>query len=137
MKKLIAVLVSLAFVVCLVSCGNIGTYDDGFEDGYDEGYLDAKLEFEDDYSHGYKDGCNESYCIDSDAHEYNVQVVIEAAEDYAREHTGWSVYEAWNSIGIYHDGVDPDGFDLPTEEEYRQCVDTLVLYCEYLEGELP
>ena len=63
MKKLIAILVPLALVVCLVSCGNIGTYDDGFEDGYDDGYSDARFEYADDYSEGYHEGISRAKAV--------------------------------------------------------------------------
>lgn len=131
MKKFIAILASALLLMCLLSCSYRGTYDDGYEDGYDEGYFDAMIKFEDYYDRGYGNGYNEG----SDDREYDIRNSLEAAEDYARDQTGWSVYEAWNSIMIYHDGYDPDGFPLPTKEEYRQCVETLVLFCEYLDNE--
>lgn len=138
MKKFIATLSIIVFTGCLLlSCDSEMTYDDGFDAGYDQGYWDASIEFDGDYSRGYEDGYSEGYWIGSSDHGYNSHEILEAAYDYAREKTGWSVYEAWNSILIYHAGTDPDGFAIPTKEEYLQCVNTLVLFCEYLEGELP
>lgn len=90
-------------------------FDDGYSEGYDEGYLKG-------YDWGYGDGYNE------------VQDVIYDATDYARKKTGWSVYEAWSNVSMYRTGVDPYGYGLPTKEEYLQSVDTLVLFCEYLDN---
>ncbi len=134
MKKFAVIIAILIFVLYPLSACDERTYDKGFEDGYAEGYFDSQSEHQDDYSRGYDDGFTEGFWMGVDDHK---SIIIEEAAEYARTKTGWSVYEAWNSIGIYHEGVDPDGFELPTEEEYRECVETLVLFCEYLEGELP
>ena len=131
MKKSLVFLILIFVAALLISCGNNGYYDQGYEDGYAEGLSDGRLEaelelydkrFEAGYDIGYDDGCGEA------------RLVIEAADDYARKQTGWSVYEAYNNIMIYHDGVDPDGFPLPTKEEYIECVETLVYFSEYLDN---
>ena len=118
----------LSSVFFLLSCGQVKTYDDGFEDGYSEGRLDAVLEFQDDYARGYEDGYSEGY--DDSKIEFALNL-IEEAEDYAKDRTGYTLYEAWNDILIYNDR--PDGFDIPTEKEYRLCVETLVYFCAYLD----
>lgn len=129
-KKFIAVLTVSVLALCILSCSYRGTYDDGYEDGYVDGYSDAESEMqyniEDEFSKGYDRGCDDAY-----GETYNA---IEEAEEYARSQTGWSVYEAWNNIRIFNDGVDPFGYDLPTKEEYKQSVETLVLFCEYLDS---
>ena len=129
MKKVIATLAVLIALCSLPAC-SVKTYEDGYEDGYVDGYLDAEFEmeyladeeFHEGYDIGYDDGHDDVY------------YVIEEAEDYARNQTGWSVYEAWNNISIYNDGVDPYGYTLPTEEEYLQSIETLVIFCEYLDN---
>ena len=130
MKNFITILTASALALCILSCSYRGTYDDGYEDGYVDGYSDAESEMqyniEDEFSKGYDRGCDDGYGEVYDA--------IEEAKEYARSQTGWSVYEAWNNIGIYNDGVHPFGYDLPTEEEYQQSIETLVLFCEYLDS---
>ena len=133
MKKFITIIASFAFVACLLSgCqieGYNDGYDEGYDDGYNDGYSDAEFEigylseeFFDGYEAGYDDGYAEVY----DA--------IEDASYYARAQTGWSVYEAWCNISIYQEGVHPYGYELPTEEEYLQSIETLVLFCEHLDN---
>jgi hypothetical protein len=129
-KKFIAVLNVSALALCILSCSYRGTYDDGYEVGYVDGYSDAEAEMQynikGEFTKGYDSGWD-----DGNEEVYNA---IEDAKEYARSQTGWSVYEAWNNIRIYNDGVDPFGHDLPTEEEYQQSVETLVLFCEYLDS---
>jgi hypothetical protein len=96
-------------------------YDAGYYDGYEEG-RHTGLDI------GYEEGLEDSEKADDLASE------IEAAYDYAREQTGWSVYEAWNNIGLYHDVYDSNGHPLPTYEEYMQSIETLVYFCEYMDG---
>lgn len=108
---------------------------DDYEIGYDAGYSDARSKYEDDYSRGYDDGYSEGYCMGSSDlfHECELTDTVYKAYEYARDNTSWSVYEAWNNILIYHDGYDPYGYDLPTEAEYLQSIETLVYFCEYLD----
>ena len=134
MKRLIAVLVLFTFAIFLMSCSYEGHYDDGYGDGYIDGYSDAEFDMQyvleeellDYYDAGYYDGYDDGYD--------EVYNAVEEATAYARSQTGWSVYEAWNNISIYNDGVNPYGHDLPTEEEYRQSIETLVIFCEYLDN---
>lgn len=127
MKKVI-VIIAVLIALCSLSACDIETYDDGYEDGYSDGYSDAEFEMEylmeeeflDGYDIGYDDGYGEVFNA------------IEDAADYARDQTGWSVYEAWSNISLYQEGVHPYGYDIPTEEEYLQSIETLVLFCEYL-----
>ena len=139
MKRPLVFLFLLFVAVSLISCGSNGYYDQGYEDGYAEGLYDGHLEkelelYDDRFESGYDIGHEEGYYTGYDDGYEEARLVIEIAGDHARDQTGWSVYEAWNNIGIYHDGVDPDGYELPTEEEYRQSVETLVIFCEYLDN---
>lgn len=141
MKKLIAVLVSLALVVCLVSCGNIRTYDDGFEDGYDEGYFDAKLELEDTYSRGYDRGYDigydDGYLSAEDEHEYDVQSAAERADEYAFSNSEYGLYEALQIVGVKQGFMSPgEGSDIPTNQEYKDAVKTLYLFCEFFDSKM-
>ena len=129
MKKLAAIIAILILVFCSLSACGEGTYEDGYAEGYTDGYSDAKVDMEyriedylDDYDNGYDNGYDEVYNV------------IEHAKEYARKQTGWSVYEAWNNIRIYQEGVDPYGNELPTRAEYHQSIETLVLFCEYLDS---
>jgi hypothetical protein len=142
MNRFIAIVASFALIVCLVSCGYRGNYEDGYSNGYFAGYSDAEAEMqyllEEEFLAGYDIGCAESDDYDdgyddgyNDGHN-EVYGAIADATDYARAQTGWSVYEAWNNISIYNDGIDPYGYPLPTEEEYLQSIETLVIFCEYL-----
>lgn len=139
MKRFISILVLLSFAICLLSCNYKGAYEDGYADGYSDGYLDTESEmqylmeeeFLDGYDIGYDDGFIEGY--DYAKTDFALRA-IEDAEEYARNQTGWSVYEAWNNISIYQDGVHPYGYELPTEEEYNQSIDTLVYFCQYLDS---
>ena len=134
-NHLTSILLFLLSVLFLTSCSSEKDFQNGYDSGYADGILDAHLEDEEYskkiYREGHSDGYWEGY---EDSKIEFAQRIIEEAEDYARERTGWSVYEAWNSISVYHDGFDSYGFDLPTDEEYRECVETLVLFCEYLDG---
>lgn len=131
MKKIIATLSIIVFTGCLLlSCDSEMTYDDGFDAGYDQGYWDASIEFDGDYSRGYEDGYSEGYWIGSSD---NIQIVIEEAEDYARERTGCSPLEALDIIGVYRDPHNPYYSDIViSEEEYTQAVDALFYFYEYL-----
>lgn len=143
MKKSFAALLILITAVFLMSCGSNGYYDQGYEDGYknglEDGYLEGYLQseseshgaqYEDGYEAGYDDGFDEGEEYGQD----ELLNEIRAAYEHASSKTGWYVYESWNDIMIYHDGVDPDGFELPTEEEYRRSVETLVHFCAYLDS---
>ena len=125
------ILVALFLAVCLLtSCGYNNTYENGYADGYNDGYSDAELNaqytLDEAFSNGFDTGYDEGYDEVRDA--------IDKAADYAREQTGWSVYEAYCNISIYNDGVHPNGYALPTEEEYLESIDTLVYFCEHLEN---
>ena len=129
MKKLTAIIAILILVLCSLSACGKETYEDGYADGYADGHFDAEVEMEylmedflDDYDNGYDDGYEEVYNA------------IEDASYYARRQTGWTVYEAWNNIRIYQEGVHPFGYELPTRAEYHQSVETLVLFCEHLDS---
>lgn len=138
MKRFMAILASATLFICLLSCSHRGTYDDGYEDGYNDGYSDAEFEMEylmeEEFFDGYDIGFDDGYDIGFDDGYGEVYNAIEDASDYAREQTGWSVYEAWSNISIYKEGVHPYGYGLPTEEEYLQSIETLVLFCKHLDS---
>ena len=141
MKKLIAVLVSLALVVCMVSCGNIRTYDDGFEDGYDEGYFDATLEFENMYSrgfdNGYEIGFEDGYLSAEDEHELDVQSAAERADKYASYYSEYGLYEALQIVGVKNGFMSPgEDTDMPTNQEYKDAIKTLYLFCEFFDSKM-
>ena len=145
MKRFFATLVIFAMSICLLSCSQNRTYEDGYADGYSDAESEVQClmeeEFLDGYDIGYEDGhregrndSSESYDTGYEAGYSEVYDAIMDATDYARTQTGWSVYEAWNNISIYNDGVHPYGHALPTESEYLQCIETLVIFCEYLDN---
>ena len=131
MKKLIAVLVSLASVICLVSCGNIRSYDDGFEDGYDDGYSDAVLKMEKKFSYwydeGYWEGSREGWI---DYLEKPGRYLEEEAVHYAREYSQWHPEEAMAIIQSYQNKEPLDGA-IPTYEEYIDAIESLLRFYEY------
>jgi hypothetical protein len=143
MKKSFAALLILITAVFLMSCGSNGYYDQGYEDGYknglEDGYLEGYLQSESEghgaqYESGYESGYDDGFFEGKHyGHEETMNRIYYASE-YARSKTGWSIYEAYNNIMIYHDGVDPDGFPLPTKKEYIECVETLVYFSEYLDN---
>ena len=132
MKKILVMLMLLLVVASLVSCGTVEDYDDGFQNGYEMGYDEASLKYEDKYSDGYNEGYNEGYddgCEDTQEDlETRFWAAMEDAKYMARSKTGWTVYEAWNSLGLYEE--DPSCL---TKKEYQECVRTLVLFCSQLE----
>lgn len=139
MKKSFTAFLILIASVFLISCSSNGYYDQGYEDGYAEGLFDgrleAELEFYDNRSEAqYEAGYDEGF-FDGKYYGYEETLnEIYRASEYASSKTGWSIYEAYNNIMIYHDGVDPDGFPLPTKKEYIECVETLVYFSEYLDN---
>jgi hypothetical protein len=89
MRKLLLLFIALILTISLLSsCGDVETYDDGFEDGYDMGYSDALFEYEDDYARGYEDGYNDGF----------------DRQDYDYESSYDDGYEAGHSDG-YYDGA--------------------------------
>ena len=134
MKRFTALVIVFFIALCSLSACSKGTYEDGYEDGYNDGYSDAEFEmeclFEEEFLDGYDIGYDDGY--DEGCEE--VHSAIDEAEHYARSKTGLSVYEAWNNISIYHDGVDPCGHPLPTKKEYLLSIETLVLFTEHLDN---
>ena len=112
------ILLLLAVVLLSKSYGNAKS--ESYERGYKAGMAAADSSY-DDYEHGYADAMAD------------VEYEIENAYQYASDNSQWSVYEAWNNILIYNDGVDPHGHPLPTDEEYRQSIETLVYFCMYMD----
>lgn len=96
-------------------------YDDGYAAGYREGRFDTMVEMEDDYSQGYDDAISDAYQI------------IHRALNKARDETGWSVYEAWNSARLYLDNTDCSDEGVPTEDEMREIIECLSIFAEYLD----
>lgn len=146
MKKSLAALLILIAAVFLMSCGSNGYYDQGYEDGYTAGYEEGLSagrmqseshrysDYSDQYEDGYEAGYDEGFDEGEEYGQDELLNEIRAAYEHASSKTGWYVYESWNDIMVYHDGVDPNGFELPTEEEYRRSVETLVHFCAYLDS---
>ena len=120
----------LILAAVLIGTSYRNTRAEGYEMGYEAGlaaaeeiYVDCDHDYIDDdsYNRGYADGVAD------------VKYDVEEAYYYTFKNTEWSVYEAWNNIMIYHDGFDPYGHPLPTEEEYRQSIETLVYFCMYMD----
>lgn len=135
MKKLATIIAVIAMAICfLLSCSHKGTYEDGYSDGYDDGYSEARWKFEDDYSRGYDDGYSEGY---HEAEGYFTDEyfpeIINDAERYASVTGGWHPEEAWGIVESYltHTPTD-DG--IPSYEEYRAAVDSLICFYEYFYG---
>ena len=117
----------------LSGCYSKADLEDAYMDGYNSGYSDAKVELdyyaEDDWYEGYQFGHDEASS--------DFKRIISEAAERARQATGWSIYEAWNSADIYLDKYDPHGHPLPTKEEFEELVRTLILYAEYIEEHNP
>lgn len=129
MKKQAILLAVVVLITMLTSCGYTQSdLEDARKDGYSDGYVNG-------YETGYDDGFEIGYDFCYEEYNDEMKYELECAQSLAREETGWSVYEAWNNILIYNDGIDPYGNDLPTDEEYRQSIETLVVFCEYLDRE--
>lgn len=124
-NRLILVLSILFCCSFLLSCGSIGTYDDGYEDGYKAGYYAAQEKYEWDWENGFHDGM--SMCREE------MLIYLEHAYDYARDNSEWSVYEAWVNIMAYHHLSNCGRYENPTLEEYMESAKTLAYFCEYLE----
>lgn len=82
------------------------------------------------YSYNFENGSN-----DNDTLIFNgTREIIEHAEYYARQQTGWSVYEAIQEIGVINGHVQGDS-NL-TKSEYKEVVDTLYFFYEHLNSEI-
>lgn len=123
------------FIISLLlsSCYSKDDLEDAYAKGYKSGYSDAKVDMEyhadDEWYEGYQFGHDEASS--------DFQRIIYEAAERARQTTGWSIYEAWNSAAIYLDKYDPHGHPLPTQEEFEELVRTLILYAEYIEEHNP
>lgn len=53
MKRFIATLVLFALSICLLSCSQTRTYEDGYEDGYSDGLFEGQV-------NGYSEGISEA-----------------------------------------------------------------------------
>ena len=90
-------------------------------ENYESGYYDG-------YSIGYAEGKEDGW----DGAEWEVRNLLESAAGHARDMAGWSPEEAMWNIDIYRDGYDPDGFPIPTYQEYMDSLDTLYYFYQYL-----
>lgn len=137
-KETIASICAASIVIALSACAALlgRSYSVKYEEGYEAG-RESVLETvdEDAFSRGYEYGYEEGYLDGSSdfRHECDLSYEIEKAYDHARDNSEWSVYEAWNNILLYYGASNPYGFDIPTEEEFRQSVETLVEFCMYMD----
>lgn len=139
MKRLIAIVASLALVICLLSCSYEGTYDEGYSDGYDDGYSDARFEMEclieekylDRYDTGYDNGYWDGYLEAEEEYSYYGWLEDEAIH-YAREYSEWSPEEAMELIEAYQNNKHfwQDGSP-PSHEEYLDAIESLIRFYEY------
>jgi len=134
----ICLIITLFSLLLLLSGCNTGNryydegYGKGFDAGYDAGYEDGLSDIDDEldlssencYDNGYFDGEHDAKDIWEDK--------IESAKDKARENSEWSVMEAVENIRAYQGGPIAEGFDRPTEAEYKESIETVILFCEYL-----
>ena len=121
MKKL---LLCLCAVLLLTSCDgddgmeykdpNLYRYDDYYEDSEDNSYETGYLE---GFYEGYDQGFNEI--------ENAVEEAIDYAEYFHPEEAMWIIEMYQTKVSYYPDG------SLPTKEEYRQAIDSLIDFYEY------
>lgn len=128
MRRLLIIFVALFLTGCCYSQEEFDkaiedAYYEGYDDGYSDGYIDSSSE-DDIYNSGYSDGYSYAFSQFTSIYE---EVLCEA-EDYAREKTGWSVYEAWNNMLMYWD--DPSSI---SKTEYEDSIETLVYFGMYLD----
>ena len=139
MSRLLVIFIALLLTGCYYSQEEYDqaiedAYYEGYDDGYSAGYIDSDVlngdydwdsDSEDDiYDSGYYDG----YSYAFSQFEAIFEEIFYEAEGYAREKTGWSVYEAWNNILMYWD--DPSSL---SKSDYEDSVETLVYFSEYLD----
>ena len=135
MKRFVAILVLFALSICLLSCSQTRTYDDGYADGYTDGYSDAESEMlylmEEEFLDGYDVGYDDGYWEAED--EYNDFGWLEdEAIHYARKYSEWSPEEAIGVIEAYKnkDSFWQDGSP-PSHEEYLDAIESLIRFYEY------
>ena len=135
MKRFVTTLVLFALSICLLSCSQGRTYEDGYEDGYADGYSTAESdmqylmeeEFLDGYDIGYDDGYREA------EDEYNDYGWLEdEAIHYVREYSEGSPEEAMSVIEAYQNNEPfwQDGSP-PSREEYLDAIESLIRFYEY------
>lgn len=127
MKKFnicLCVILCISLIICLISCGRSiyemeqdakreSIYNQGYEVGYQEG------EWE-----GFANGRNEAN------NDFEWIIGFDAV-DYAREYSGWHPEEAMCIIQAYEAGK-PYGDTVITEQIYKDAVESLYRYCEYI-----
>lgn len=122
-----------AFASCDYSKEDIDTikeacYEDGRAEGYEEGYDDG---FIDGLYKGLSDG-KEKYSS-SNAEFFFIEM-LDDAKSYANDVSGdMRFWEAMDIVSVYLDGYDPDGYPLPTKQEFEEAVDVIFSYAMYLE----
>lgn len=135
MKRFVATLVLFALSICLLSCSQGRTYEDGYEDGYADGYSTAESDMqylmEEEFLYGYDIGYDDGYREAED--EYNDYGWLEdEAIHYAREYSEWSPEEAMSVIEAYQNNEPfwQDGSP-PSHEEYLDAIESLIRFYEY------
>ena len=130
MRRLLIVFLALLLTGCYYSQEEYDqaiedAYYEGYDEGYFAGYIDSDvLNGDYDYDSGYHDG----YSYAFSQFEAIFEDIFFDAEGYAREKTGWSVYEAWNNILMYWD--DPSSL---SKSDYEDSIETLVYFAMYLD----
>ena len=99
------------------------------DDPYTENY-GSHSSVNDEYSNSYEDNANDNETLTFNT----TRAIIERAENYAHQQTGWSVYEAMQEIGANNGHMQGDS--TLTETEYEEVVDTLYFFYEHLNAEI-
>ena len=144
MKKFATVsVVFLLSILFLLSCGQVKTYDEGFEDGYDMGYIDASVDFQDDYSRGYEDGYDDAtnehdYYIPGGYSDEIIDIIMDIqseAESYASSNSEYDVESALVIVDSYLNNKPNDWGERYSFEDFKEASLILYQFYEYFYGE--
>lgn len=142
MKNNAWILVLPVILIFFVASCQSEQYDDGYWHGYDAGYEAAIEEMgydeasSDDFDAWY--GEREAYDqgkIDGMQTVYRIlKKEIFDVCSYSINDSPWSAYEASQIVGVVHGFlVNPEGEPMPTQQEYKEAVETLFHFYMYFE----
>lgn len=123
MKRISVLFLMLCCTFMLIGCGNAYDSDDinhAYRSGYNDGYDDG-------YSAGLDEGFEDAQAYGTTASEDDVSF---AAEQFARDMTGWSPEEASAIVSDYLHGTNYTG-SRPSQQEFYEAVDTLDAFYMY------
>lgn len=139
MKKVISILLVLAYIPILFSLFSVPSkedieiareerYEDGRIDGYDDGYDDG---FTDGLYEGMLEGKKTSKSAKAESFFLDM---VDDAKSYSEVMSDdLDFWEAMDTISVYLDGYDPDGYPLPTRKEFEDAAEVVFHYAVYLE----